>query len=159
MKICIPVQDTCGLNAAVEAHLPNAKNLLIFDSETRSYHYLAVNNPAPQPEENTQIHVMLCGSINRHALRSLIDQGITVYGTDALTALDAIKQFEQGELEAVEIASRHGHSAGGCGNHHKEGHECCGGNKDAAEHECCGGNPDKDHECCGGDCSTAHAAG
>ena len=163
MKVCIPVKTNAGLQAEFEAHLPAAPTLLVFDTERRTYHYLDVQN-AKQSEENTLIHVVLCGSINRHALRSLLDQGIAVYGTAADSAAEALRQFEAGELEAVSIAAGAGHHQGhgGCGGHDQaDAQPCCGGSRyGEADHECCGGSGEgcgcgghqhaKDHECCGG---------
>lgn len=164
MKLCIPVTDTTGIDAAIEGHFPHAETLLVFDTETRAIHHLIVNSPEPQSDEATLIHAVLCGSINRHTLRSLVDQGIEVYGTAAATAAEAIAQFEKGELVSVSVAGRQGHhhGAGGCGGHgdghghrhgHEAEHECCGGKGHAdKDHECCGGkgHGDAEHECCGG---------
>lgn len=156
MKLCIPVKSNTGLQADVEPHLPDAETLLVFDTDSRTYHYLDVSN-SKASEESTLIHALLCGSINRHALRSLIDQGIAVYGTEAQTVTEAIRQFEAGELEAVQIAGRsgHHHGQGGCQGHAGEAHAehtCCGGaGHGEGEHECCGGgNHEEGHECCGG---------
>lgn len=158
MKLCIPVLDNTGLQAAMAPHFPHADTLLIFDTESRQHHYIDVNSSEEVPAEQAVIDAVLCGSINRHTLRSLIDQGIQVFGTAVPTAIEAITQFENGELEAVAIAGRHGQ--GGCGCHGEaategaaEAHECCGGHGHAdKDHECCGGHghADKDHECCGG---------
>ncbi len=149
MKLCIPVLENAGLNAAVQAHFPQADLLLVFDTETRAHHLIDVNASEDLSSEQTVIDAVLCGSINRHTLRSLIDQGIDVYGSAAATVAEAIAQFENGELEAVAIAGRHGQC--GCGGHDAEraraGDECCR-ERDGDEHECCGGHGEG--ECCGG---------
>lgn len=156
MKLCISVQENIGLQASLQPHFPQAELLLIFDTESRQHHYIDINASEDIPEEQALIDAVLCGSINRHTLRSLIDQGIQVYGTAAETAIEAITQFENGELEAVTIAGRHGR--GNCGNHDHSGEQhsdeaagCCGGSKhNDPDHECCGGHGgDDDHECCG----------
>lgn len=163
MKLCIPVLDNTGLQAVIESHFPQADTLLVFDTESRQHHYIDVNSSEELPAEQTLIDAVLCSSINRHTLRSLLDQGIQVFGTTAETAIEAITQFENGELEAVAIAGRHrhghGHAQGGCGCHGEsaaedaatEEHACCGGHGDE-DHECCGGqgHGNADHECCGG---------
>ncbi|MDR3411527.1 MAG: NifB/NifX family molybdenum-iron cluster-binding protein [Formivibrio sp.] len=154
MKLCIPVQENIGLQAAMEPHFPHADTLLVFDTESRQYHYIDVNASEAVSAEQSAVDAVLCGSINRHTLRSLLDQRIQVFGTDAQTAIEAITQFENGALEAVTIAALHGQ--GGCDCHGEgaaEAHECCGGQNHAdKEHECCGGHghEGEDHECCGG---------
>ena len=125
MKLCIPVLDNTGLHSAMEPHFPHANTLLIFDTESRQHHYIDVNSNEEVPAEQALIDAVLCGSINRHTLRSLLDQGIQIFGTVAQTA-----------LEAVAIAARQGHGHGRCG---------CHGNARAEgiatkEHECCGGH-------------------
>ena len=66
-----------------------------------------------------EIHAVLCGSINRVTLRTLIEHGIKVFGTEARSAVQAITQDDNGELEAVAT----GHGA----NEAQGGGGCCGG--------------------------------
>lgn len=148
MKLCIPSVEANGLESAVEPHFPNASHLVIFDTETRQHSMISVHEEDGQ--ENTAIDAVLCGSINRMVLRNLLDQGIEVYGTPASSVLEAIGQFERGELEAVGVAR--GHAGHGHGHAQDEAHQCCGGQgHEESDHECCGGhNHDDDHECCGG---------
>ncbi len=159
MKLCIPTNEVNGLESVIEPHFPNASHLIVFDTETRQHNMISVHEDDGQ--ENTAIDAVLCGSINRMVLRSLLDQGIEVYGTLAANALEAIGQFERGELDAVGVARngsddpQHGDSHACCGGHSHEDseHECCGGKgHDDPDHECCGGqgHDDPDHECCGG---------
>ena len=153
MKLCIPVLENTGLQAATEPHFPHASLLLVFDTESRQHHHIDIHRCEELPAEQTMIDAILCASINRHTLRSLVDQNIQVFGTEAQTAIEAITQFENGELEAVAIAGRHAHGDCDC---QKEGsvqeRECCGGHGHAEDHECCGGqgHGGGDHECCGG---------
>jgi len=161
MKLCIPAQEANGLQSATETHFPNASHLIIFDTETRNLATITVHEESG--EESTPIDAVLCASINRITLRSLLDQGIQVYGCNAEVVEEAITQFERGELEAVGVAQGcgghghqhgHGHGRGGCcgGDDHEDEHECCGGHSHGDDHECCGGkgHDDPDHECCGG---------
>jgi len=153
MKICIPVTSPEGLESAVEPHLPDAAHILIFDLLTRQYEQidLAAQNPASSTP--VRMDAVLCGSLNRMTLRALAQQGIKIYGMAAETVAQAIAQFENGELECVEVP------AGGCGRHageqgyHRGG--CCGGEKhDETGGGCCGGQG-HGHEqgggCCGGE--------
>src|SRR5471030_3427383 len=101
MKLCIPVLENTGLQAKLEPHFPNTDTLLVFDTESRQHHYIDVNATDDIPVEQTIIDAVLCGSINRHTLCSLLDQGIQIFGTAAQTVIEAIAQFENGEMEAV----------------------------------------------------------
>ncbi len=150
MKICIPVTSPEGLESAVEPHLPDAAHILIFDLLTRQYEQidLAAQNPASSTP--VRMDAVLCGSLNRMTLRVLAQQGIKIYGMAAETVAQAIAQFENGELECVEVP------AGGCGRHageqgyHRGG--CCGGEKhDEAGGGCCGGHGHEGEAqgCCG----------
>ena len=162
MKLCIPVNSPNGIESLLEPHLPRAEHLLFFDTETRLCEEISLREAPAGSAENIEIHAVLCGSINRVTLRTLIEQGIAVYGTEAQTAAQAIAQYESGELEAAVVAAAgHGHAggcgcsghgeAGGCGGHgHEHGKEggCghgegggCGGHGDGQAHQgggCCG---------------------
>lgn len=173
MKLCIPVNSPNGLESLLEPHLPRAEHLLFFDTETRSFEQISLRETPPGAAEDIQIHAVLCGSINRVTLRTLIEQGISVYGTEAQTVAQAIAQYENGELEAAVVGAGAGSAAaGGCGCSHDHGeaggeHGChgegggCGGH---GEHHChgegggCGGHEGGDgHQ--GGCCGSRAAAG
>lgn len=140
MKLCIPSCDAKGLESTIEPHFPHASHLCVFDTESRQHAVFAIDS-----DTDAQIDAVLCASINRMTLRHLLDQGIEVYGTAAERVVDAIAQFERGELHAVRAAP-------GCGQHGQDHAHCGGGDHHATEHECCGGHghQDADHECCGG---------
>ena len=138
MKLCIPVALPNGLESLIEPHLPSAEHLLFFDTETRLYEEVSLRDQEAGAGEAIQLHAVLCGSINRATLRTLFEQGVTVYGTAAPTVAQAIAQYENGELEAaapqVGGCGGHGHGSGGC---------CSGGHVQAegsaGEHHCNGG--------------------
>ena len=142
MKLCIPVVAPNGLASAIEPHLPQAAHLLFFDTELRSCQAYSMSELSSGIEEEVLMDAVLCGSINRITLKTLLEQGIAVYGTDAPTAGQAIAQFEAGELQAAVLGGGcggHAHSAGGAGH-------CCSGESAAAgSHGCSGG-----HGGCGG---------
>ena len=155
MKLCIPCSEANGLESSLEPHFPQASHLMVFDTDTRQHSFISVHQESEQ--DDLVIDAVLCGSINRMVLRSLLDQGVQVYGTPASHVQEAIGQFERGELEAVGIARTEGEQAeshGCCGGrgHGDEDHECGCGSHDDPDHECCGGHghDDPDHECCGG---------
>ena len=145
MKLCLPVSAPDGLDSLIEAHLPSAEHLFIFDTQTRAFEEIALReqgDESPKP----QFDAVLCSSIDRVTLRALLEHNIAVYGMDAPTVAQAIAQFENGELEAVQNAG-HG-CGGGCGGHAAHAHEhqnggCgCGGHaqeEPGAGHGSCGG--------------------
>ena len=138
MKLCIPVAAPNGLASIIEPHLPQAAYLLFFDTELRSCHEMSMTNLNEADGAEILMDAVLCGSINRITLKTLIEQGIAVYGTEAQTVAQAIAQFENGELQAAVLG-------GGCGGHGhahpSEGGSCCSGqNRDAAGHGCGGGH-------------------
>lgn len=172
MKLCIPVNAPNGLESLLEPHLPRAEHLLFFDTETRSFEQISLRETPPGAAEDIQINAVLCGSINRVTLRTLIEQGISVYGTEAQTVAQAIAQYENGELEAAVVGAGAGNgAAGGCGCSHGHGeggeHGChgegggCGGN---GEHHChgegggCGGHEGGHGHQAGGCCGSRAAA-
>ncbi len=166
MKLCIPVNSPNGLDSLLEPHLPRAEHLLFFDTETRSFEQLSLRETPPGGGADIEINAVLCGSINRVTLRTLIEQGIAVYGTAAQTVAQAIAQYENGELEAAVVAPGAG---GGCGCSHGE---AGGGQGCHGEGGGCGGHGHGDHHChadgggCGGHegghdhhgCCGSHAA-
>ena len=142
MKLCIPVAAPNGLASMIEPHLPQAEHLLFFDTELRTFLEISLREQHEGAGEDILMDAVLCGSINRITLKTLIEQGIEVYGTEAQTVAEAIAQFENGELQAAVMGS------GGCGGHgHAHaggGGACCSGHdsgqgKDAGEHGCGGG--------------------
>ena len=173
MKLCIPVNSPNGLESLIEPHLPRAEHLLFFDTETRSFEQISLRETHPGAAADIEIHAVLCGSINRVTLRTLIEQGIAVYGTEAQSVAQAIAQYENGELEAAVVApgagggcgcSGHGEDGGehGC---HGEGGGCGGHGHDHGEHHChgegggCGGHEGGHDHHDGGCCGSRAAAG
>ena len=131
MKLCIPIGTPNGVDSLVEPHLPRAEHLLFFDTETRACQEISLRDQTGSAAE-LQMHAVLCGSINRVTLRTLIGQGVKVYGTDAQTVAQAIAQFENGELEAAVV----GAGSGGCGgDSHGQGGGCCSGEHGHADHD------------------------
>ena len=74
MKLCIPVNSPNGLESLLEPHLPRAEHLLFFDTETRSFEQISLRETSPGTGGDIEINAVLCGSINRVTLRTLIEQ-------------------------------------------------------------------------------------
>ena len=106
MIVCIPLRAPLAdgeRDAPVEPHLPRARYLHLYDTEARSGRTLDLSQLGQT--ESFRIEALLCTSLDRMTLRQLLQRGIRVYGTDAETLLDAIGQFERGELVAVVAAA------------------------------------------------------
>ena len=165
MKLCIPVVAPNGLDSLIEPHLPRAEHLLFFDTESRAHDAISLREQQAGAAEDFAMHAVLCGSINRVTLRTLIEQGVKVYGTEAQTVVEAIAQFENGELEAAGVAagnggcsSGQGHGAccsGETGQHAHKGGGCHGGGGGGGGSGGCGtGHGGHEHGgggCCGSD--------
>lgn len=127
MKLCIPVRSPDGLESIIEAHLPKAEHLLLFNTETRQHEQISLRNQRPGGDGKIRMDAVLCGSIDRITLRNLIARGIRVYGTEAPVVAQAIAQYENGELNAAVMAAggchggTHGHAGGGCCSGHGNG--------------------------------------
>ena len=147
MRLCIPVSQDKGLESVIEPYLPNAEYFLFFDTETRLYDHFSLRAIKDQPDDRVLMDAVLCGSINRVTLLTLMTQGVKVYGTEALVVAQAIAEFENGELVAAVMGPEHEHG-GGCCSGHGQGHggtdtAGCGG-----AHQC-GGESGKGGGCGG----------
>jgi len=143
MKICVPVRVPNGLESCIEPHLPNAEHLLFFDTETRAIEHLALREYQAAAGEPPRFDAVLCGSVDAATKEALVEKGILAFGTEALTAGEAIAEFEAANPVAQQ---------GGCG-----GGGCCGGHGHDEEHAhahegggCCGGGGEKKEGGCGG---------
>lgn len=147
MKICIPVDSTEGLSAALHPDFGAAQHLLIIESDSDVVHAVDRAKPELISEDIVGgIEGILCSEIHPRLLFQLQQNGIQVFGCEAETAAAALAQFRAGELEAAPPFSVPSEQAGGCcGGHahehaHGDDHECCGGKgHDNPDHECCGG--------------------
>ena len=153
MKLCIPLRTPLAAgecDAPLEPHLPHARFLHLYDTETRNGRTLDLQNMA-QENETFRIEALLCASLDRVHLRQLLARGVQVFGTGAETLQAAVAEYERGELRVVSDESESGCGGGGgcgkkggCGGHgndkHHEGDECSAPREEASEaHAGCGG--------------------
>lgn len=148
MKLCIPVLAPNGLDSEIQPHLPDAEHLFFFDTETRDFQEISLRQQNPETQSVLQMDAILCGSLNRTTLQALTAQGIDIYGIATNSVVQAIAQFEDGQLEAFVAPSGDGHAhsgcSGGCGHHEQEEGHCgsgsgCGGHAHGQENGGCGG--------------------
>lgn len=130
MKLCVPIRVPNGLDSCVEPHLPNARYLLFFDTDTRDIQHVALREHLEGTVEAPQFDVVLCGSVDKVTKDVLSERGILAFGTEARTAGEAIAEFETTNLAGYQTGGHgDGHSAGcrGEGSHdEKSAHGCKG---------------------------------
>jgi predicted Fe-Mo cluster-binding NifX family protein len=125
------------LASCVEPHLPNARHLLFFDTETRDVRHVALREPRDDATEAPRFDVVLCASFDKATREVLSEKGIFAFGTEARTAGEAIAEFEAlnppGRRQDARAHENGEHACkGGCGGRgHGKGHEAgqcaCGG--------------------------------
>ncbi|GHU32114.1 hypothetical protein AGMMS50256_21670 [Betaproteobacteria bacterium] len=137
MRLCVPVRAPNGLESCIEPHLPNARHLLFFDTDTRDIRHvdlLAQQEHQEDEAEAPQFDVVLCGSVNKATKDVLAERGIIALGTEAQTAGEAIAEFETVNLAAGPAGDpglrshdlKHSiRCRGGCARHKTESCDAC----------------------------------
>ena len=149
MKLCVPVRVPNGLNSCVEPHLPNAEFLLFFDTKTREFEHVFLKEQQEGAGANIRFDVVLCGSMDRATKQALAEKGVQAFGTEALTAAEAIAEFEEMNFPDGQKVQFGSSQQGGCGcaNPHRDeyGHA-------EAEGGCHCGTGNSGHGCGKGGC-------
>jgi predicted Fe-Mo cluster-binding NifX family protein len=126
MKVCIPVDQYCGLESPVYGHFGSAPGFALVDSGTMSVQLLRNQDQAHvhgqcQPLKalaSIRPDAVLVGGLGAGALRGLHAAGIKVYRCEGRTIRDAVELLRSGGLpEILEDDACAGHS---------EGHTCHG---------------------------------
>jgi predicted Fe-Mo cluster-binding NifX family protein len=130
MKLCIPTEDSAGLDARVYAHFGSAPFLTVVDTD--SEHIELVNNQDVVHEhgqcspvssiESQAVDAVVCGGLGKRALARLQHAGFKVYVTNASTVRDVVAEQRGGKLREATIdeacgghARGHGHGQGPLG--------------------------------------------
>jgi predicted Fe-Mo cluster-binding NifX family protein len=133
MKLCIPTEDSNGLDARVCAHFGSAPFFTVIDTDTDGVELLNNANLSHQhgncnPVSSVESHgvdAIVCGGLGKRALARLQASGYTVYLSDALTVRDVLVGYRGGMLREASMdeacgGHSHGHGQGqgpiGCGN-------------------------------------------
>ena len=139
MKLCIPTEDSGGLDATMYDHFGSAPFFTVVDTESEYIeplnnrdlsHQHGHCNPVSSIESRA-IDAVVCGGLGKRALARLQQAGFKVYLSRAKTVRDVVSEQRDGKLREATIEEAcgghaHGHGQGhgpiGCGqgNTHRE---------------------------------------
>jgi predicted Fe-Mo cluster-binding NifX family protein len=119
MKIAITVQGN-DLSAKVDQRFGRAKNILIVDSESGEFEVKdnSVNLNAAQGAgiqtaqnvANSGVEAAVSGNMGPNAFRTLQAADVRIFLCDSdMTAEDALKKFNEGQLKEIDQANVNGH--------------------------------------------------
>jgi predicted Fe-Mo cluster-binding NifX family protein len=121
VKVCIPVEQYCGLDSLVYGHFGSASTFVLVDCETMSVESL---NNRDQDHVHGQCSpvralaganpdAVVVGGIGAGAIRGLRAAGIKVYACASGTVAEVVQQLKAGNLpEMTEDAACRGHAGG-----------------------------------------------
>ena len=145
MKLCVPVRAPNGLDSCIEPHLPNAEFLLFFDTGTREFELICLREQKEGAGAVMPFDAVLCGSVDHATKQALAEKGVQAFGTEALTAAEAIADFEEMNPDCRSRGSKRQENCA-CDNHRCDddthGHE-------HAENSCRGGTNEAPPNCDG----------
>jgi predicted Fe-Mo cluster-binding NifX family protein len=132
MKLCIPTEDSNGLDARLCEHFGSAPFYTVADTETEEVELLANRDLSHQHGqcnpvssiESRDIDAVVCWGLGKRALARLQKSGFEVYLSGAETVREIISEQRDGKLRKATIEEAcgghaHGHGQGqgpiGCG--------------------------------------------
>jgi predicted Fe-Mo cluster-binding NifX family protein len=132
MKLCIPTEDSGGLDARVCEHFGSAPFFTVADTETDNIELLNNQNLSHQhgncnPVSSIQsrnVDAVVCAGLGKRALARLQQAGFEVYLSSGPTVRDVVAQQRDGKLQKATMdqacgGHSHGHGQGqgplGCG--------------------------------------------
>jgi predicted Fe-Mo cluster-binding NifX family protein len=132
MKLCIPTEDSGGLDAKVCDHFGSAPFFTVADTESENVELLNNSNLSHQHGncnpvasiESQQIDAVVCGGLGKRALARLQQSAFDVYLSSAETVREVLAEHRDGKLRKATIEEAcgghaHGHGQGqgpmGCG--------------------------------------------
>lgn len=111
MKICLPTSGTNGLTEMVYNHFGSAPYFTIYDTAAKTIEVIENNNEhhshgACQPLSQIakyNVDIIMTNGMGARAVQMLNDGGIKVYRLDGNTVAEAIKKFEDNQLEELTL--------------------------------------------------------
>lgn len=115
MRICIPTQDSRGLDSKVCEHFGSAPHFVIYETESQTFsvidnqdqeHVHGMCRPLGQiGMEN--LDVVICGGMGVRAIGRLVEAGMKAYRTtrDGITVREILKQYQENSLEEITVDS------------------------------------------------------
>lgn len=128
MKVCFPIESNEGLSSAVYGHFGSAPGFLLVDSVTNELtaisngdrvHQHGACNPVAGLAGH-QVDAVVVGGIGGGALYKLNAAGLRVYQAQPGTVAQNLAQLQSNQLPEY----LPGHTCGGHGHHHGQGHGC-----------------------------------
>lgn len=130
MKVCIPVEEFCGMKSRVCDHFGSAPAFAVVDVETMAIEPVINSDDHHQHGHcsplkligGQQINAVIVGGMGAGAIRGLQQAGIGVFRYSGGTVNDAVRAFCAGTLPmltARQACGGHGHGHE-CHHHHGE---------------------------------------
>lgn len=138
MKLCIPTEDSTGLDARLCGHFGSTPFFTVVDTESESIELinnreLAHEHGACNPVSSIESHAIdavVCGGLGKRALARLQQAGYKVYLSPGPTVRDIVAEQRGGKLREATLdeacgghARGHGQGQGplgdGCGHTHR----------------------------------------
>jgi predicted Fe-Mo cluster-binding NifX family protein len=140
MKLCIPTEDSGGLDARVYEHFGSAPFFTVVDTDTENIELLNNRDLSHQHGhcnpvssiESRGIDAVVCGGLGKRALARMEQSGFEVYLSHAGTVRDVVAEQRGGTLRKATMdeacgGQAHGHGQGqgpiGCGEGHAQRHK------------------------------------
>jgi predicted Fe-Mo cluster-binding NifX family protein len=125
MKICVPTEDSQGLESRLYGHFGSAPFLALVDTETESVEMLENSGHHRDHGQCTPVDridadktdAVMCQGMGRRAIASFKQVGVDVLVTSAVTLRDAIAEVRDGKLR--KLTERE--ACGGRGDGHRHG--------------------------------------
>ena len=126
MKVCIPVEESRGLESVVYGHFGSAPCFIVADTESAELKELSNQDlghahGACNPLKNLAgqaVEAVVVAAIGGPALNGLRQAGLRVYRFHGGTVKDALASLKSGELEELVVGTCGGHAHGkSCGCH------------------------------------------
>ena len=124
MKVCIPAQDSTGLEGTPYGHFGSASHFVMHDTETGeteiignadSHHEHGMCHPVGALG-GRDIDAIIVGGIGARAIMKLNAEGMRVYRSVDGTIRENVERLSNGKLEEITVD-------GACGGHTR-GHGC-----------------------------------
>ena len=127
MKLCIPTEDSGGLDARVCAHFGSAPFFTVVDTESEVIELLNNQNVShshgdcnPVSSIDSQkVDAVVCGGLGKRALMRLQQSGFEVYLSRSQSVREVVAEQKAGTLHKArveEACGGHSHGGGsGCG--------------------------------------------
>ena len=121
MKIAFPVIDENGLEANMAGHFGRAPYFTVYDEETKNVNVISNQGDhfggklaVPTFLKNNGVHALICLGLGRKAITMFDQYGIQVFITSCTNVNDALKSYQNGELNNASEAdgcagSKHHH--------------------------------------------------